>query len=51
MKKSTSSRVFIALFLALCLAPSLGILVLGPSTGGYNEILSPAPALKGEDGG
>ena len=41
--KHAISKVYIALFLLLCLIPSLGILVFGESGAAANEILSPRP--------
>ena len=41
--KHAISKVYIALFLLLCLLPSLGILVFGESGAAANEILSPRP--------
>ncbi len=48
MKKA--SVVFVALILALCLVPSVGMLAFGPAGAGANEVLSPLPSLRGEDG-
>ena len=36
-------KIFIAVFLILCLVPSLGMLITGPGKGGANEILAAAP--------
>ena len=41
--KHAISKVYIALFLLLCLLPSLGILIFGESGAAANEILSPRP--------
>ena len=43
--KSLNAKIFIALFLILCLIPSLGLFIFGPSAGGANEIPAPAPVF------
>ena len=45
-----AGRVFLALFLLLCLVPSVGMLVFGSSKAGANEIRTPKPALTEKDG-
>lgn len=45
------NRLFIAAFVLLCLIPSAGMLITGPSKAAANEILSPEPALISKDGG
>lgn len=50
MKKRIVSLLFAALFMALCLIPSAGTAVFGPSAAGANEVLSPKPALTDRDG-
>lgn len=50
MKKNALPIGFLILGLAICFSLSLGLLILGPSVPGANEILSPAPALRSEDG-
>ena len=42
---------FVALLLALCLVPSVGLLIAGPSQPGANEKLHEKPSLKTEAGG
>lgn len=53
-KKFISGRalqiVLIALFLALSLLPSLGMIVFGPSESSANEILASKPAIIAKDG-
>lgn len=44
------SRIFITLFIVLCLIPSAGMLIFGQSKAAANEILSPVPVLFTEDG-
>ncbi|MCR5663949.1 MAG: hypothetical protein K6G17_03605 [Oscillospiraceae bacterium] len=48
--KRTISLVFIALFLLISLLPSAGIAVFGASGEAANEVLSPKPQLKTDDG-
>ena len=48
--KKTLSLLYIALFLLLCLLPSLGMLVFGESRAAANEILAAPPALQAPDG-
>lgn len=43
-------RAFLALFLALCLIPSLGLLVFGPAQPAANEVLPAPPAWTDEEG-
>ena len=43
MKKIAA--LFLALVLVICLIPSLGLTITGPSQAGANEVLSPLPAL------
>ena len=49
-KKIRGAQIFTALILALCLLPTLGMLVFGESEAGANEILASAPKLKNRDG-
>ena len=46
-----TSVAFIAVFLLLCLAPSLGMLVFGPAQASANEILAAEPEPVNGDGG
>lgn len=48
--KIKGARLFTAIFLALCLLPSLGMLLFGESEAGANEILANAPKHKNRDG-
>lgn len=50
MKKNSFHLLYMALFLAICLIPSVGMLVLGPSEAGANEILASRPALTDKEG-
>ncbi len=50
MKKSVGNRIWLFVFLLLCLIPSLGMLVFGPSEAAANEVLSPFPALREKSG-
>ena len=50
MKKSVGNRIWLFVFLLLCLIPSLGMLVFGPSEAAANEVLSPSPALREKSG-
>jgi len=43
--KKTLSLLFAALFLALCLIPSLGLLITGGSGAAANQVLAPKPVL------
>ena len=45
------SLVFVLVCLALCLTPSVGMVLLGPAGPGANEVLSAPPALREETGG
>ena len=49
MKKALS-LLFAALFLALCLIPSLGLLITGGSGAAANQVLAPKPVLLKSDG-
>jgi len=49
-KKIRGAQIFMAIFLALCLLPTLGMLIFGESEAGANEILASAPKLKNRDG-
>ena len=48
--KKTISLLFAALFLLLCLIPSVGMLLFGESRAGANEVLASAPSLRNRDG-
>ena len=48
--KKTLSLLFAALFLALCLIPSLGLLITGGSGAAANQVLAPKPVLLKSDG-
>lgn len=50
MKKKIIDRVFIALFVLLCLIPSVGMLVFGESQAAANEILASRPKAVERDG-
>ena len=41
--RKTVHTIFICLFLALCLVPSLGMLLFGESAAGANEVLASRP--------
>lgn len=49
--RRTLNIIFIAAFIALCLVPSAGMLISGPSKAAANEILSPEPELFTAEGG
>lgn len=49
-KKKALSCIFTALFLLLCLLPSLGMVIFGSSKAGANEILASRPKLHNPDG-
>ena len=48
--KQLWSKLYIVLCLLLLLTPFLGMWVLGPTTAAANQVLAPAPALRGGDG-
>ncbi len=48
--KKTLSLLFAVLFLALCLIPSLGLLITGGSGAAANQVLAPKPVLLKSDG-
>ena len=48
--KKTLSLLFAALFLALCLIPSLGLLITGGSGAAANQVLASKPVLLKSDG-
>lgn len=48
--KKAFSKILIIVFLALCVIPSAGMLIAGPSKAAGNEILSPVPRLEKLDG-
>ena len=48
--KKTLSLLFAALFLALCLIPSLELLITGGSGAAANQVLAPKPVLLKSDG-
>lgn len=48
--KKTLSLLFAALFLVLCLIPSLGLLITGGSGAAANQVLAPKPVLLKSDG-
>lgn len=50
MKKGLGSLLFITFFLILCVIPSVGMLIAGPSGTVANEIPAPAPAVRTWDG-
>ena len=50
MKKSLTAMIFLLLALALCLVPSVGMLVHGPAEARANESAARAPELTGRDG-
>ena len=50
MKKRIVSLLFTAVFLAVCLIPSAGLLITGGAQAGANEVLAPLPRLRGADG-
>ena len=50
MKKRIVPLLFAVLFMALCLIPAAGTLLLGPAGPGANEVLSPRPSLTDRDG-
>ena len=50
MKKNILYIVWIAVYLALCLALSAGMLFAGPSAAGANENLAEKPVLRDEEG-
>ena len=50
MKKNTLKTLYIGLFFLLCLVPSLGIAVFGPSQAAANEVLAQAPSLHTKEG-
>lgn len=50
MQKQAGYSVFIAVFLLLCLVPSVGMLLPDRQTAGANEILTPLPALRDAEG-
>ena len=50
MKKSLTAKIFLLLALALCLVPSVGMLVHGPAEARANESAARAPELTGRGG-
>ena len=50
MKKKLGYLAFVALFLALCLIPSVGMALGSRSDSGGNEVLSAPPALRDREG-
>ena len=50
MNAKTKARLAVTAFLAACLIPSAGMLVLPPETAAANQTLSPQPRLFLEDG-
>ena len=50
MKRKTLALLFTAVFLLLCAAPFLGLLLTGGSAAGANEVLAVKPALRDWDG-
>ena len=50
MKKQSFKIIFIALFLVICLIPSLGMTVAKTETTSENRVLASFPALKSEEG-
>ena len=50
MKMKNISVIFLVVCLLICLVPSVGFLLYGPSQGGANERLAEAPVLKTPEG-
>lgn len=50
MKKKAFSLLFVLIFLAACLVPSLGLVLVGPAESGANEVLAVKPTLTRRDG-
>ncbi|MBO6014897.1 MAG: hypothetical protein J6P48_05450 [Oscillospiraceae bacterium] len=50
MKRNVLKTLYISLFFLLCLVPSLGIAVFGPSEAAANEVLSRTPSLRTREG-
>ena len=50
MKKRILSLLFIVLFFAACLVPSVGLALTGGSPAGANEALAPKPRVQNRDG-
>ena len=50
MKNKILSLLFTGVFFAVCLVPSVGLLLTGGSPAGANEVLSPRPRLQNRDG-
>ena len=50
MKSNALRKLYIALFLVICLVPAVFMLILGPSDAGANEVLSSAPRLFSSSG-
>lgn len=50
MKNKLFHLLYTTLFLVICLTPAVGMLVLGPSEAGANEILASKPKLTEKDG-
>lgn len=50
MKNKLSKVIFTALFLLLCLIPSVGMLIFGTAPAAANEVLSPKPRFRNKDG-
>jgi hypothetical protein len=50
MNKKTAYIIFTAVFFAVCLIPSVGMLIIGPSDSSANEILAEQPVLFTPDG-
>lgn len=50
MKMKNFSIIFLVVCLLICLVPSVGFLIHGPSQAGANERLAEAPSLKTEEG-
>ncbi len=51
MKKKLPASIFVAVFLLICVVPSVGFFLFGPAKAGANERLAPKPSLFEKDGG
>ena len=50
MKKKLPASLFTAVFLLLCVLPSLGFFIFGPAEAGANERLAARPSIRERDG-
>ena len=48
--KIKTDKLFIILFIVICMAPSVGMLIAGPSEAAANEMLSPKPKMTKQNG-